>query len=652
MDTLSSNVDTLSSELDTLLTELKITPEEYAKYKVNLKLTLFELQKLLNLIDNSSPLSEELSKHNPSILADMSESKTTLRLSPKKIHKYISSITDTTDQKAASKLVSKFLCDSDKKLFCLQGYAGTGKTHTLMNLVLKLIRLGAFKSFSLVAPTNKAVSVMKAKFKEHIEHSYTISYDEVMTLFEADSVNVQFLTLHQLLKIKSDYAADGTMIWINSTSTNIASYEVIIIDECSMIPINIIEQILSNIKVIPNIKVILSGDPAQLPPLNETQSAVFKSTCNLSYSEYIRLTQSTQSVQGKKIFKTFIKELDAIDYFVMKQVMRTSNQDIINICLEIRNWVTLEVESPNLSPYISSDNVKIFDFNQKNKFEEEWFKIALEEFQKKSNNTIILCWTNNQSSSYNEYIRKNIFNVNNPKKYEVGDILILNNFYNLKSSSKEFKIESKKESKSKFNKNVAYTSEQLKVIKINIIKKKILLCESLHMDQIESNLKNSPYANISSSFNDFKEDMQSMKIEFKSYELTVEKIGSEQSDLYKIYVLHDDSTQLYSKQKNLLQTIIKNFITTLSTTSDGSKGKFLSDNLNKFLWKDYYENMIEPFADVSYGYAITCHKAQGSNFYNVFVDAHDVFKNSKLDEMKKCLYTAFSRTQNKLYVLI
>jgi superfamily II DNA or RNA helicase len=631
----------ITEELDNLFSKLEITAEEYASYKNNLKLTLYDAQKLLKVINFPSELSNKILEENSSLLSDNNEK---LKLSYKKIYSFIKSTLDTNDQQFAYKLLSKFLCDSKKNLFCLQGYAGTGKTHTLMNLVLKLIKLNAFKSFALVAPTNKAVSVMKAKFKEHIEKSYSVTYDEVITSFETALVNVQFLTLHQLLKIKSDFAADGTMVWINSTSTNITSYDLIIIDECSMIPINIVEQILTNIKGQTNIKVILSGDPAQLPPLNETQSAVFRYNNPITFMEYkIALKQLDPSIQSfsKESYKEFIKELQSIESFVMKQVMRTSNQDVMNVCLEIRNWVSNNESSPDLSPYVASDNVSIFDHELKTKFQEKWFKICLGEFQKKVNNTIILCWTNSQANSYNEYIRKNIFDVNSPKKYEVGDILILNNFYNFKSSSN---------SKILFNKNVGYTSEQLKVIKISIYKKKISLCESPHMNQIEENLKKSPYEKILSKFNDFKEDMKSMKIEFKSYELTVEKIGSEQSDLYKLYTMHDDSAQLYSKQKNMIQTIIKNFIMSIST--DKHIEKFLSSNLTKYVWKDYYENMIEPFADVSYGYAITCHKAQGSNFYNVFVDANDIFKNNKLDEMKKCLYTAFSRTQNKLYILI
>ena len=76
------------------------------------------------------------------------------------------------------------------------------------------------------------------------------------------------------------------------------------------------------------------------------------------------------------------------------------------------------------------------------------------------------------------------------------------------------------------------------------------------------------------------------------------------------------------------------------------------DSISKVLWKNIHQNLIEPFAEVSYGYSITCHKAQGSNFYNVYIDANDIMKNMKENEMKRCLYTAFTRTVNNLRVLI
>jgi ATP-dependent exoDNAse (exonuclease V) alpha subunit len=61
---------------------------------------------------------------------------------------------------------------------------------------------------------------------------------------------------------------------------------------------------------------------------------------------------------------------------------------------------------------------------------------------------------------------------------------------------------------------------------------------------------------------------------------------------------------------------------------------------------------MNPFASVSYGYAITCHKAQGSNYKNVFVDFSDIVKNRNEEEMKRCTYTAVSRTIDNLYILI
>jgi len=98
-----------------------------------------------------------------------------------------------------------------------------------------------------------------------------------------------------------------------------------------------------------------------------------------------------------------------------------------------------------------------------------------------------------------------------------------------------------------------------------------------------------------------------------------------------------------------IQGLIKKFISKLLTLQYTQSH---IDSISKVLWKNIHQNLIEPFAEVSYGYSITCHKAQGSNFYNVYIDANDIMKNMKENEMKRCLYTAFTRTVNNLKVLI
>jgi hypothetical protein len=140
---------------------------------------------------------------------------------------------------------------------------------------------------------------------------------------------------------------------------------------------------------------------------------------------------------------------------------------------------------------------------------------------------------------------------------------------------------------------------------------------------------------------------KSYKLSYKCYELKVNKIG-ETTNL-SIYVIHDDDILAYERFMPLIQGCIKRFL--VANSPDLNREKQINEIIGKPLWKNFHDTCIEPFAQLSYGYAITCHKAQGSNYYNVFVDAGDIMKNNKESEMRRCLYTAFTRTINELNVL-
>ena len=100
--------------------------------------------------------------------------------------------------------------------------------------------------------------------------------------------------------------------------------------------------------------------------------------------------------------------------------------------------------------------------------------------------------------------------------------------------------------------------------------------------------------------------------------------------------------------------------------------KFISENLIKIkknlskkqndrlvktvlqrLWEFYYYLIIDKFADISYGYAITVHKSQGSTYNNVFVDMNNICKTIKdKNQLHKCIYTAITRASKKLKLFI
>jgi superfamily I DNA/RNA helicase len=68
-------------------------------------------------------------------------------------------------------------------------------------------------------------------------------------------------------------------------------------------------------------------------------------------------------------------------------------------------------------------------------------------------------------------------------------------------------------------------------------------------------------------------------------------------------------------------------------------------------WKFYYEEIIDKFADITYGYSMTVHKSQGSTYERVFVDMEDIIKrNPKERESFQCLYTAITRASKEIHV--
>ena len=69
--------------------------------------------------------------------------------------------------------------------------------------------------------------------------------------------------------------------------------------------------------------------------------------------------------------------------------------------------------------------------------------------------------------------------------------------------------------------------------------------------------------------------------------------------------------------------------------------------INKKIKEDQFFNALQ----IKFAYAITCHKSQGGQWDNVFVDL-GYFKEDMLDKSYfRWLYTAFTRASKKLYLV-
>jgi hypothetical protein len=71
------------------------------------------------------------------------------------------------------------------------------------------------------------------------------------------------------------------------------------------------------------------------------------------------------------------------------------------------------------------------------------------------------------------------------------------------------------------------------------------------------------------------------------------------------------------------------------------------------LFGHYWNHMfVEPILDWDYGYFITTHKSQGSDYDHVFVDGNNIMRNTKLTEKDKLIYTGLSRAKSKLNIYL
>ena len=507
-------------------------------------------------------------------------------------------ITLNQSQQKSLSLLEKFINDYDKRFFILKGSAGTGKS----TIITHFLQNEKFQNHKIVfsATTNKAVSVLKQ-------------------LSKIDK-KVDFLTIHKLLNIKRKINKEGkeefNIILDNRKlikAASIFNYDIIIIDECSMLSNDIIEKLksLRNIKG----KIIFIGDPAQLPPVNE-ESYIFDSNIsNYELTEIMRYKGKIVEMANKVRELVFNPEI--------KIKFKDYKCDNISINKKYDKW---------FSKYINQ--LKSIDTSQ------ETFNL--------DDLPICLTYTNKRTEFINLEVRKHLFE-GEIKRFMKNEIIIFNNYYKLLG-----------------NKNTYYTSQKSRIKKVEettLYPKYKQLCDSCNINFENHTLDcghklckkcKKKYGLVCSICNQEKMDILQQNrrdlilkkfdsIFIKNLKINAFKITLDNDDI--IYINND------ADYENLIERItkkIKNFRNKIK------KGKYsYYDGLLEEIWSYFYENLIDIFADISYGYCITTHKSQGSTFKYIFVDMNDIIlKNSNREESYRCLYTAITRTSEKISILL
>lgn len=161
---------------------------------------------------------------------------------------------------------------------CIAGYAGTGKS-TLIQFIIAALGIPADK-VCYVAYTGKAAQVLKQKGCPNP------------------------ITAHKLL-YKAKPMPNGSYKFVPKTSLD-EPYEVIVVDEVSMLPKDMWLKLLSH-----RVHVLATGDPFQLPPIDKDSDNMVLQNPHIFLDEIMRQAYDSEIIR----FSMWIREGKPINQF-------------------------------------------------------------------------------------------------------------------------------------------------------------------------------------------------------------------------------------------------------------------------------------------------------------------------------------------------
>ncbi len=296
----------------------------------------------------------------------------------------------TVEQSELMQKLSQFIhSDNKDEVFILRGYAGTGKT-TMLGALTRALKKMKRKTV-LMAPTGRAAKVMQQKTRKNAFTIHKIIY--------APSVDKKGTTHFKLKANKGK----GTIY---------------IVDEASMIHDqslessgfsgnHVLEDLISYLLKGENCKLILVGDPAQLPPVGLDSSPALDAT-------YVRQTYF----------------LD-VQEFELSQVQRQAqNSGILYNATSLRRAIDENnFGEPRFEQERFEDFIPYFDGND--------LEYALQQSYELQgvDQTVILCRSNKRANLYNQRIRSHFFGRDTVLSKKDQLMIVKNNYFWLKPES-------------------------------------------------------------------------------------------------------------------------------------------------------------------------------------------------------------------------
>ena len=292
--------------------------------------------------------------------------------------------TINSKQQLAVEQICAFINDKkNKSIFVLKGYAGTGKTFIISNVVKNLWKIK--KSVILLAPTGRSAKVLSGYCEKE---AFTI-HKEIFYTKNNFSGSLDFSLKVNKHKDTLFIVDEASMIGTNR-SEGVGLFSQSLLD-------NVIKYVYSGFKC----KLLIVGDSAQLPPIKS----------NLSYS-----------LNDEYLSKEYDKNIYSVE---LDQVVRQDvNSGILSYATSIREKIELkEFHDIKFKLNGFSDLIRVEDGEDlMNLLNDSYNKYGAEQ-------TAVIVRSNKRANIYNKNIRERI--LLNENIITVGDLLMVvkNNYH-------------------------------------------------------------------------------------------------------------------------------------------------------------------------------------------------------------------------------
>lgn len=290
------------------------------------------------------------------------------------------------------------------------------------------------------------------------------------------------------------------------------------------------------------------------------------------------------------------------DYYELTQVMRQQDGNpLFEIYDKLRNNMHELKGGFERKTTLNSKGEGIVIYRNKNEFRKEIIKaFTSNEFEKDIDYTKVIAWTNNTVSESNKIIRNEIFG-KNCNFIMVGDIIM--GYRSIRGSSDKI--------------NLIDNSADYKIISVS------------------TRMKN--MYDIWGYDCKIKEYLWNGKFSHKNI-FIVDHTNHE--NLHNYAEIHDGLILIAKDNKKQW----KNYY-------DFRKKSLIMVDITKFRNGDERSSDQKINKDIDYGLAITCHKAQGSTYNQVFIIEKDINLNRKIKERNQIKYVALSRPTTRATLL-